>query len=76
MSKRKTPATEAKPASTVDLRPEGRLARIAKALVSGATVTEIAKPKASTVFSSFGCAAIIYTFSGRVSRKTPKDKLH
>ena len=45
MKKRKTPAIEdpVKPASTAELRREGRLARIAKALVSGATVTEIAE---------------------------------
>ena len=43
MSKRKTPAKEVKPASTAELRREGRLARIAKALVFGATVTEIAE---------------------------------
>jgi hypothetical protein len=45
MQKRKTPAIEdpVKPASTAELRREGRLARIAKALVSGATVTEIAE---------------------------------
>ena len=43
MSKRKTPATEVKPASTAELRREGRLARVAKALVSGATVTEMAE---------------------------------
>jgi hypothetical protein len=43
MSKRKRPATEVKPASTADLRREGRLARIAKALASGATVTDIAE---------------------------------
>ena len=43
MSKRKTPAIEVKPASTAELRREVRLARIAKALASGATVTEIAE---------------------------------
>ena len=45
MSKRKTPTIEdpVKPASTAELRREGRLARIAKALVSGATVTDIAE---------------------------------
>ena len=45
MQKRKTPAIEdpVKPASTAELRREGRLARIAKALISGATVTEIAE---------------------------------
>ena len=44
MSKRKIPNTEvdeAQPRSTAELRREGRLARIAKALASGATVTEI-----------------------------------
>ena len=44
-SKGKTPAIEdpVKPASTAELRREGRLARIAKALISGATVTDIAE---------------------------------
>src|SRR5688572_28109904 len=46
MSKRKTPVVEihqAQPQSTAELRREGRLARIAQALASGATVTDIAK---------------------------------
>ena len=46
LSKRKTPNTEvdeAQPISTAKLRREGRLTRIAKALASGATVTEIAE---------------------------------
>ena len=45
MQKRKTPAIEdpVKPASTAELRREGRLTRIAKALASGVTVTEIAE---------------------------------
>ena len=44
MSKRKTPITEeAQPKPTAELRREGRLARIAKALASGATVTDIAE---------------------------------
>ncbi len=34
---------EAQPKPTAELRREGRLARIAKALVSGATVTDIAE---------------------------------
>ena len=34
---------ETQPKPTAELRREGRLARIAKALVSGATVTEIAE---------------------------------
>ena len=34
---------EAQPISTAELRREGRLARIAKALASGATVTDIAE---------------------------------
>jgi len=50
MSKRKTPTveiTEAQPKPIADLRREGRLARIVKALVSGATVTDIAEAEAS-----------------------------
>ncbi len=44
MSKRKISQTEeAQPKPTAELRREGRLARIAKALVSGATVTDIAE---------------------------------
>ena len=44
MSKRKTPITEeAQSKPTAELRREGRLARIAKALASGATVTDIAE---------------------------------
>ena len=44
VSKRKTPNTEeAQPRPTAELRREGRLTRIAKALASGATVTEIAE---------------------------------
>lgn len=44
MSKRKTPiAEEAQSKPTAKLRREGRLARIAKALASGATVTDIAE---------------------------------
>jgi hypothetical protein len=44
MSKRKTPnIEEAQPKPTAELRREGRLARIAKALASGASVTEIAE---------------------------------
>src|SRR5215207_8999834 len=44
MRKRKTPnIEEAPPKPTAELRREGRLARIAKALASGATVTEIAE---------------------------------
>ena len=41
--RKKTPTEEAQPKPTSELRREGRLARIAKALVSGATVTEIAE---------------------------------
>ena len=44
VSKRKTPIIEeAQPKPTAELRREGRLARIAKALASGATVTDIAE---------------------------------
>jgi hypothetical protein len=44
MSKRKTPnIEEALPKPIAELRRESRLARIAKALASGATVTEIAE---------------------------------
>jgi hypothetical protein len=42
--RKKTPNNEeARPKPTAELRREGRLARIAKALASGATVTDIAK---------------------------------
>ena len=44
VSKRKTPITEeAQSKPTAELRREGRLARIAKALDAGATVTDIAE---------------------------------
>jgi hypothetical protein len=44
VSKLKTPITEeAQPKPTAELRREGRLARITKALASGATVTDIAE---------------------------------
>ena len=46
MSKRKTPIVEihqAQPQPTAELRRQGRLARTSKALVTGATVTEIAE---------------------------------
>jgi hypothetical protein len=41
--KRPPSIEEARPASTAEFRREGRLARIAKALASGSTVTEIAE---------------------------------
>jgi len=42
VSKRKTPTTEeAQSKPTAELRREGRLARIARALASGATVTDV-----------------------------------
>jgi hypothetical protein len=41
--KRKTAATEPQPTPIPVLRREGRLARIAKALAAGATVTDIAE---------------------------------
>jgi hypothetical protein len=41
--KRKTPAIEPQPTPIAQLRREGRLARITKALASGATVTDIAE---------------------------------
>jgi hypothetical protein len=40
VKKLKTSTTEPKPAPAVELRRDGRLARIAKALASGATITE------------------------------------
>jgi hypothetical protein len=43
VKKLKTPTTEPQPAPAAELRREGRLARIAKALASGATVTDIAE---------------------------------
>jgi hypothetical protein len=44
VNERKTPNTqEAQPNATAELRRVGRLARIVKALASGATVTDIAE---------------------------------
>jgi hypothetical protein len=43
VSKRKIATTEEQPKPTAELRREGRLARIAEALASGATVTDIAE---------------------------------
>ena len=71
MSKRKTPITEEahfKP--TAELRREGRLARIAKALASGATVTDIADAEgigptlASREANSPECRQLIAEFVG------------
>ena len=71
MSKRKTPITEeaqAKP--TAELRREGRLTRIAKALASGATVTDIADAEgigltlASREANSPECRQLIAEFVG------------
>jgi hypothetical protein len=43
VKKLKPPTTEPQPVPVAELRREGRLARIAKALASGATVTDIAE---------------------------------
>jgi hypothetical protein len=66
----RSPAIEdpVKPASTAELRREGRLARIAKALVSGATVTEIAEAEgigrtlASREANSLECRQLLAEF--------------
>jgi hypothetical protein len=71
MSKRKTPITEeAQPKPTAELRREGRLTRIAKALASGATVTDIAEAEgigrtlASREANSPECRQLIAEFVG------------
>jgi hypothetical protein len=68
MTKRKTPITTPHPAPAAELRCKGRLARIAKALAAGATVTDIAEAEgisrtlASTVANSPECRQIIADF--------------
>ena len=71
MRKHKTPVIEISPAElkpTTELRREGRLARIAKALASGATVTEIAKAEgigrtvASKDANSAECRQLVVEF--------------
>ena len=71
MIKRKTSITEeAQPKPTAELRREGRLARIAKALASGATVTDIAEAEgigrtlASREANSPKCRQLIAEFVG------------
>jgi hypothetical protein len=71
VSKRKTPITEeAQPKPTAELRREGRLTRIAKALASGATVTDIAEAEgigrtlASREANSPECRQLIAEFVG------------
>ncbi len=71
VSKRKTPITEeAQPKPTAELRREGRLTRIAKALASGATVTDIAEAEgigrtlASREANSPECRQFIAEFVG------------
>ena len=71
MSKRKTPITEeAQPKPTTELRRESRLFRIAKALASGATVTDIAEAEgisrtlASGEANSPECRQLIAEFVG------------
>jgi len=65
VTKRKPQTTEPQPAPAAELRREGRLARIAKALASGATVTDIAEAEgigrtvASRVANSPECRQII-----------------
>jgi hypothetical protein len=68
VTKRKTSTTDSQPAPAAGLRREGRLARIAKALASGATVTDIAEAEgisrtlASTVANSPECRQLIAEF--------------
>jgi hypothetical protein len=63
-----TPTTELKPAPVAELRREGRLARIAKALAAGATVTDIAEAEgigrtlASSVANSLECRQLVAEF--------------
>jgi len=71
VSKRKTPITEeAQPKPTTELRRESRLFRIAKALASGATVTDIADAEgigrtlASREANSPECRQLIAEFVG------------
>ena len=71
VSKRKTPITEeAQSKPTAELRREGRLSRIAKALASGATVTDIAEAEgisrtlASREANSPECRQLIAEFVG------------
>jgi hypothetical protein len=71
VSKRKTPTTdEAHFKPTAELRREGRLSRIAKALASGATVTDIAEAEgigrtlASREANSPECRQLIAEFVG------------
>ena len=71
MSKRKTPITEeAQSKPTAELRRESRLFRIAKALASGATVTDIAEAEgigrtlASREANSPECRQLIAEFVG------------
>jgi hypothetical protein len=71
VSKRKTPITEeAQPKPTAEFRRESRLFRIAKALASGATVTDIAEAEgisrtlASREANSPECRQLIAEFVG------------
>jgi hypothetical protein len=77
VTKRKTPTTEPKPVPVAELRREGRLARIAKALAAGATVTDIAvaegigRTLASSVANSLECRQIIADFVN-----AERDEMH
>ena len=68
MTKRKNSAEEKPATTTADLRREGRLTRIAKALASGATVTDIAEAEgigrtlASRTANSLECRQLIAEF--------------
>ena len=68
VNKRKPQTTEPQPAPAAELRREGRLARIAQALASGATVTDIAEAEgigrtvASRVANSPECRQFIAEF--------------
>jgi hypothetical protein len=70
VSRLKTPITEAQPKPTAELRREGRLARIAEALASGATITDIAEAEgigrtlASREANSPECRQLIAEFVG------------
>ena len=86
MSKRKTPAIEdpVKPASTAELRREGRLARIAKALVSGASVTDIAEAEAEGISRTLAsreanspeCRQLVAEFVSLGSHPKPANDNH
>src|SRR5215207_3441254 len=77
VKKLKTRTTEPKPGRVADLRREGRLARIAKALAAGATVTDIAEAEgigrtlASREANSPECRQLIAEFVN-----AERDEMH